>query len=60
MTADESGGATDVASGNFAGAGSVGSPRAVPAVYAAEFDIHFETPNLAFHTTVRVARGEPA
>ncbi|WP_137287128.1 DUF7261 family protein [Halorussus salinisoli] len=59
LTADESGGATDVETGNFAGANAEESPRAVPAVYAAEFDLHFETPDLTFHTTVRVARGEP-
>lgn len=51
--------ATDVKTGNFAGPGDEESPRAVPAVYAAEVEIHFETPNLAFHTTLRVAPGEP-
>jgi hypothetical protein len=49
----------DVQTANFAGPGDAASPRAVPAVYAAEFEIHFETPNLAFHTTVRTAPGEP-
>ncbi|NEU56724.1 hypothetical protein [Halorussus sp. MSC15.2] len=50
----------DVRSGNFAGPDAEESPRAVPAVYDAEFDVHFETSDLSFHTTVRVARGEPA
>lgn len=49
----------DVKTSNFAGPGDEDSPRAVPAVYAAEFEIHFETPNVAFHTTLRVAPGEP-
>lgn len=53
------GATTNVETGNFAGADAEESPRAVPAVYAAEFEIHFETPSVAFHTTVRVAPGEP-
>lgn len=58
LTVDEPPDDPDVRSGNFAGPGDDASPRAVPAVYAAEFEVHFETPNLAFHTAVRVARGE--
>lgn len=46
--------------GNFAGPGESESPRWAYAVYAVEADLHFETPNVAFHTTVRVAPGEPA
>jgi hypothetical protein len=44
---------------NFAEPGDEDSPRWAYAVYAAEFEIHFETPNLVFHTTLRVAPGEP-
>lgn len=45
---------------NFAGPGDSESPRWAYAIYAVEADLHFETPNVAFHTTVRVAPGEPA
>ena len=57
LTVDTSGAATIPS--NFADAGDEASPRAVPAVYAAAFDLHFETERVAFHTRVRVARGEP-
>jgi hypothetical protein len=50
---------TDVKTDNFAEPGDEDSPRWAYAVYAAEFEIHFETPNLVFHTTLRVAPGEP-
>jgi hypothetical protein len=44
---------------NFAEPGNSSSPRWAPAVYAAEFEIRFKTPNVAFDTTVRTAPGEP-
>jgi hypothetical protein len=44
---------------NFAEPGNSSSPRWAPAVYAAEFEIRFETPDVAFDTTVRTAPGEP-
>ncbi|WP_135851368.1 DUF7261 family protein [Halorussus salinus] len=59
VTVDTSAAATAVQTGNFAGPGASSSPRWAPAVYAAAFEIHFETPNVAFHTTVRAAPGEP-
>ncbi|UPV99641.1 hypothetical protein M0R88_14100 [Halorussus gelatinilyticus] len=59
VTVDTSAAGTAVQTGNFAGPGAGQSPRWAPAVYAAEFEIHFETPNVAFHTTVRAAPGEP-
>ncbi|WP_158057454.1 DUF7261 family protein [Halorussus halophilus] len=46
--------------GNFASADAGDSPWAAPAVYAATFEIHFETPTVTYHATVRVAQGEPA
>ena len=58
MTVDPSNGAT-INETNFDDAGATESPRAAAAVYAAEFEIHFETPQMAFHTTVRTAPGEP-
>lgn len=48
-----------VVSGNFADAGATESPREAPAVYAAHFEIHFETSRVTFHTAVRSAPGEP-
>jgi hypothetical protein len=44
---------------NFADPDSTESPRWAYAVYAVEFEIRFETPNVAFDTTVRTAPGEP-
>lgn len=59
LTVDSSTADTDVKTANFASPGAEESPRWAPAVYAAEFEIHFETPRVAFHTTVRTAPGEP-
>jgi hypothetical protein len=51
--------ATNVRTDNLAGPGDEESPRWAYAVYAAEFEVHFQTTNLEFHTTLRVAPGEP-
>ncbi|UPV73593.1 hypothetical protein M0R89_13725 [Halorussus limi] len=59
VTVNTSAAGTDVQTANFAGPGATSSPRWAPAVYAAQFEIHFETPNVEFHTTVRSAPGEP-
>jgi hypothetical protein len=58
LTVDTSAAGTDVQTGNFEGPNAGASPRWAPAVYAAEFEIHFETPSVAFDTTVRTAPGE--
>ncbi|USZ68802.1 hypothetical protein NGM10_03475 [Halorussus salilacus] len=58
LTVDTSEGAT-VEESNFAAPGSEDSPRRTPAVYAAEFEVHFQTPRVEFHTAVRAAPGEP-
>jgi hypothetical protein len=50
---------SNIESDNFAEPGDEESPRAVPAVYATEFDVHFQTTDLEFHTRLRVAPGEP-
>jgi len=60
VTADTSTSEVDVKTANFADAGSEESPRAVAAVYAAEFGIRFRSPDLTFRTTLRVAGGEPS
>ena len=59
LTVDTSAAETDVQTSNFAGPEDGESPHWIPAVYAAEFEIRFETPNVAFDTTVRTAPGEP-
>ncbi|WP_128478059.1 DUF7261 family protein [Halorussus pelagicus] len=59
VTVNTSAAGTDVRTGNVAGPGTSSSPRSAPAVYAARFEIHFETPTLTYHTTVRSAPGEP-
>ncbi|PSP55192.1 hypothetical protein BRC82_06705 [Halobacteriales archaeon QS_1_67_19] len=51
---------TDVRTDNFESPDAGASPRAAAAVYAAEFAVHFRTPDLTYRTTVRVAPGEPA
>lgn len=58
MTVDTTDGMT-VNGTNLAEADETELPRAAAAAYAAEFEIHFETPRLVFHTTVRTAPGEP-
>jgi hypothetical protein len=58
-TVNTSAAGTDVQTGSFEGPGEAESPRWAYAVYAAEFEIRFETPNVAFDTTVRTAPGEP-
>jgi len=59
LTVDDSTSEVDVRTDNFGEPGGDASPRAVPAAYDAAFEIHFETPRVAFHTTVRTAPGEP-
>jgi hypothetical protein len=49
-----------VKTSNFSDPDAAESPRWAWAVYAVQFEIHFESPSLAFHTPVRAARGEPA
>jgi hypothetical protein len=57
--ATPTGSATDVETTNLAGPGEGASPRWAHAVYATEFDVHFQTTDLEFHTMLRVAPGEP-
>jgi hypothetical protein len=57
--ATPTGSATDVETTNLAGPGEGASPRWAHAVYATEFDVHFQTTDLEFHTRLRVAPGEP-